>query len=168
LQASRVQLSSDTRVENADSPVATRQVASSQPMKATLHRETGPADAGKTPSTLMQKALAQTVEHLSSGIPATTTVHATQTSQATMTRAAPTTEAAKAAAVQQATHVPAVLSPSLGNAADKNSLSRERHEPRVQIGTIEVIVESSPAVQPKPSPSTGFTRDPGRYYQRRL
>jgi len=45
---------------------------------------------------------------------------------------------------------------------------REKREPQVQIGTIEVIVESTPVAQRSSSQNTGFTRDPGRYYLRRL
>ncbi|MCL2875451.1 MAG: hypothetical protein FWF12_03975 [Betaproteobacteria bacterium] len=72
-----------------------------------------------------------------------------------------------AAAIQQAKQALGLLS-SFADAAEKPSSVREKSGPRVQIGTIEVIVESAPAVQQKPSPFTGFTRDPGRYYQRRL
>jgi hypothetical protein len=51
---------------------------------------------------------------------------------------------------------------------EKPSPIREKSEPQVRIGTIEVIVESTPVMQRSLPPDAGFTRDPGRYYQRRL
>ncbi len=63
---------------------------------------------------------------------------------------------------------PGFLSPS-DNQPEKPPTPREKSEPQVQIGTIEVIVESAPpVVQRSSSKNTGFTRDPGRSYQRRL
>jgi hypothetical protein len=69
-----------------------------------------------------------------------------------------------AAPIQQA--APGLFS---ANEADEPSSAHGENVPQVQIGTIEVIVESAPLpVQRSPSPNTGFTRDPGRHYQRRL
>ena len=62
---------------------------------------------------------------------------------------------------------PGLLS-SRVDATEKPTSAREKNEPQIQIGTIEVIVESAPVMQRKSSPGTGFTRDLGRSYQRRL
>ena len=89
--------------------------------------------------------------------------------EAAMLRIAQDNEAAMAAAaIQQAEQALGFLS-SFAGTAEKPLPVREKSEPQVQIGTIEVIVESAPAaMQQSPSPNTGFMRDPGRYYLRRL
>jgi len=71
-------------------------------------------------------------------------------------------------AIQSAGRMTVPVSPFAG-AMEKRAAAREKSEPMVRIGTIEVIVESAPPPVRRKSPSdTGFMRDPGRYYQRRL
>ena len=60
-----------------------------------------------------------------------------------------------------------LFSPFTGT-AEKPSPVREESGPQVQIGTIEIIVESAQPAPQRFSSDTGFTRDPGRYYRRRL
>ncbi|MCL2643847.1 MAG: hypothetical protein FWD51_00095 [Betaproteobacteria bacterium] len=118
----------------------------------------------------------ETHEHAPDAIPVTHSEVAQKKApapllQAAMAQIATTQESETimaAAVIQQAKQ--ALGLPSLfADSTEKPSPVREKSEPRVQIGTIEVIVESrAPAIPQKPSPNTGFTRDPGRYYQRRL
>jgi hypothetical protein len=72
-----------------------------------------------------------------------------------------------AALAQQANQALELFSP-FADAAERSMPTREASGPQVHIGTIEVIVESAPVAQQKPSPGIGFTRDLGRSYQRRL
>jgi len=77
-------------------------------------------------------------------------------------------ESEAAQAIQPAGRTPGMVS-SFAVAMEKRPAAREKSEPLVRIGTIEVIVESAPPPVRRKSPSdTGFMRDPGRYYQRRL
>ena len=77
-------------------------------------------------------------------------------------------EAAKTAETKQRPVNPFEAMPSFASLMEKPTPVREKNEPRVRIGTIEVIVESAPAIREKPTPDIVFTRDPGRYYQRRI
>ena len=74
---------------------------------------------------------------------------------------------AKFAPTQQPPQAFGLPSP-FADALERPTLAPETSRPQVHIGTIEVIVESAPVVQPKSAPSIGFTRDAGRSYQRRL
>ncbi|MDR2001344.1 MAG: hypothetical protein LBP94_07425, partial [Zoogloeaceae bacterium] len=116
-------------------------------------------------------APAQVDEHVSSVIPVMRgeeTQNKVQRPSPKATGVAPEREATMAAAsIQQAKQAREALSPSV-HAPPQPLPVREESAPQVQIGTIEVIVESTPVMQRSSSPNTGFTRDPGRYYQRRL
>ncbi|MCL2161445.1 MAG: hypothetical protein FWH56_06110 [Betaproteobacteria bacterium] len=107
------------------------------------------------------------LEHGPDAIPALPRHGLTKT-QAAMTREAVAQQSdatITAASIRQAKEALGLFS---ADAPSPPSPTREKREPQVQIGTIEVIVESTPVVQRSSSQNTGFTRDPGRYYQRRL
>jgi hypothetical protein len=116
------------------------------------------AERNEQEASLSAASSFETHAHESGGVPVVRDEATRQRNEAAMT----------VTAIQQAKQAPGLLSSFVVAAEKPSPPVREKSEPQVQIGTIEVIVESAPAVQQKSSPNTGFTRDPGRYYQRRL